>query len=653
MGKPDMAAILAAAREKREQKERESKLMESIRETNNKVVGSGAVPQAPISSPPKLGEKPTGGIDFKARLAALRAKKGEPTPAPDNVTKVEPKPYIPLYEEVGTTHNPVSSFQVYKDKEEAAYKTKMLAVEKPTKPEPLTHIGIDGSVITYNTEQEEFVTLLSSGKSCVLIGSAGTGKTTCTQGAIQSLIQTGNVPVLQTDGHKHLKGGSPGVVTISYTRRAVNNIKKVLPADLKGNCITAHKLLEFAPEYFEIWDEESQKMRKTMAFVPTRNAINPLPRTIHTIIVEESSMVDLELFGQITAALLHKVQWVFIGDIQQLPPVFGSAILGYKMLELPVVQLTQVYRQALESPIIRLAQRILSGKPIPAAEYESWKVESQLTIHPWKKKLHPDTAVATLAAFFTRAYDAEEYNIEEDMILIPYNKACGTLELNRYIANHIARTHNRDTYEVIAGFNKHYFSIGDKVLYDKEDAEIVEINTNPTYSGTRPQPESKTLDYWGHNPNLAEESYTSDSDGMDIDLILSQAAGAAGEERVTQSSHNLVVKLLDTCNTVNVTKAADVNAMLHAYALTVHKSQGSEWRKVFLCLHTSHATMLQRELLYTAVTRAREELYVICEPESFTKGIKSQKIKGNTLAEKAEFFKGKRDKKEQSLAPTR
>ena len=92
-----------------------------------------------------------------------------------------------------------------------------------------------------------------------------------------------------------------------------------------------------------------------------------------------------------------------------------------------------------------------------------------------------------------------------------------------------------------------------------------------------------------------------------------------------------------------ISKAAEINNLLHSYSLTVHKAQGSEWQKVFLCLHQSHATMLQRELLYTAVTRAKEELYVICEPESFTKGIKSQKIKGNTLAEKAEYFKGKVD----------
>ena len=92
---------------------------------------------------------------------------------------------------------------------------------------------------------------------------------------------------------------------------------------------------------------------------------------------------------------------------------------------------------------------------------------------------------------------------------------------------------------------------------------------------------------------------------------------------------------------MTVTKASEVNALLLAYALTVHKAQGSEWRKVFFCLHQSHATMMQRELLYTGVTRAREELYVICEPETFTKGILAQKIKGDTLKEKAQFFKGK------------
>jgi exodeoxyribonuclease V alpha subunit len=90
---------------------------------------------------------------------------------------------------------------------------------------------------------------------------------------------------------------------------------------------------------------------------------------------------------------------------------------------------------------------------------------------------------------------------------------------------------------------------------------------------------------------------------------------------------------------VSISTASEVNSLLLGYVLTVHKSQGSEWRKVFLILHQSHNIMLQRELLYTACTRPREELYIICEPNSFEKGILSQRIKGNTLAEKAEYLK--------------
>ena len=126
---------------------------------------------------------------------------------------------------------------------------------------------------------------------------------------------------------------------------------------------------------------------------------------------------------------------------------------------------------------------------------------------------------------------------------------------------------------------------------------------------------------------------------IDIDAILAQAA--ASDERVRQASHVITVRLADSGTEVSVSGAAEVNALIHAYALTVHKAQGSEWKKVFLGFHQSHATMLGRELLYTAVTRAKEELYVICEPESFIKGINSQRIKGNTLEEKAEHFKGK------------
>ena len=502
--------------------------------------------------------------------------------------------------------------------------------------------GMHGEVITYNKEQLEFITMAAEGKSCILIGAAGTGKTTCSQGAIKALINSGNIPALKTDGHKHLVSGAPGIIITAYTRRAVNNSRKIQSEDFKSNCITIHKLLEYAPVYYESIDPETENVKRTMRFEPTRCANNPLPSSIRTIIIEEASMVGTDLAEQLFAACAHPVQFIYIGDIQQLPPVFGRAILGFKMLELPTVELTQVYRQALESPIIRLAHRILSGNPIPVTEFPEWYVPNKLTLHPWKKKLSAEHAAMTLCAFFKGAIDKNIYDPEEDTILIPFTVGCGTIEINNNIANFLARKRAAVTYEIMAGFNKHYFSVGDKVLYDKEDAEIIAIETNHAYTGAKVQKESIHLDYWGHNPKAVEERDLGSTETLvNADMLLSSLASQSTEDRVTQASHSVTVRLLDSEIDSTVSKAAEINTLLHSYALTVHKSQGSEWRKVFVCLHQSHNTMLARELLYTGCTRAREELYVICEPESFIKGIVKQRVKGNTLLEKAEFFKGK------------
>lgn len=526
-----------------------------------------------------------------------------------------------------------------------------LAVNKPNPPStPATlptmgATGMHGEAITYNTQQQEIVDLVASRQSCVLIGAAGTGKTTSVQGAIAKLIDSGHIPILEAGDHKHLKSGTQGIIISAFTRRATNNIRKVLPDDLKNNCITIHKLLEFRPEDVTVTDPETGEDYTSRQFVPYRNKYNPLPTSIHTIIIEEASMLGTDLFDKLLAALSHKVQFIFVGDIQQLPPVFGPAILGFAINILPTVELTEVYRQALDSPIISLAHRILSGKPIPLEEYEPLSDNPNLTIHPLKKKLLPDHATMVFAAFFKKAIDEDKYDPSEDMILIPYNKACGTLELNKHIANYIARREMRLTYEIVSGFNRHYFSEGDKVLYDKEDATILGIEKNKTYSGARFQPPSMYLDYWGTNQDPSIKAPVDEEYDEDVDFLLSQVAHET-EDRVTTASHIITLHLHDSDREITIKTASEINNLLHAYALTVHKSQGSEWRRVFTVFHHSHATMLSRELLYTAVTRAKEELYIICEKESMTKGINSQRIKGSTLLEKAEYFKGKADGRE-------
>jgi len=501
-----------------------------------------------------------------------------------------------------------------------------------------------GNLITLNAKQQEFVTLAGKeGKSGVLIGAAGTGKTTTQKAVCQALILNGRAGILDAEDHKHLSSGTPGILICAYTRRAVANIKRNLPEDLQSNAITFHAALEYKPEYYEVMDPKTGESKTTMRFVPSRNEFNPLPQSIQVVIVEEASMLGVDLFKQFINALSHPVQFIFLGDIQQLPPVFGPAILGFKLLSLPSVELTEVYRQALESPIISLAHRILSAKPIQESEFSQWKFPGQLTLHPWKKKISAEVALKTLGGFFKAAADNGSYDPEEDMILLPFNKACGTEELNKIIADHLAHKRGAIVWQIVSGYNKIHLSVGDKVLYDKEDAVVIDIKRNSVYSGAQPVPESTTLDYWGFDSeshvNIQEKT------DEDVDFILSQVATAAnaGEERVRQASHIITLKMLDSEQEIRLDKAAELNALLLGYSLTVHKSQGSEWRKVFFCVHQSHATMIQRELLYTAVTRAREELYVICEPDTFVKGVLAQRVKGNTLAEKAEYFKGKID----------
>ena len=241
-----------------------------------------------------------------------------------------------------------------------------------------------GNLITLNSKQQEFVQTAASGKSCVLIGAAGTGKTTCQRAVTQALIQSGRAGILDAEGHKHLISGTAGIVICAYTRRAVANIRRNMPQDLQNNCITIHKLLEYQPVYYDVTDEATGESKTTMKFEATRHGGNPLSSSIKVIIFEESSMIGTDLHQEVIDACPHSVQFIYLGDIQQLPPVFGPAILGFKLLELPVVELTEVYRQALESPIISLAHRILSGNPIPAKEFYSWKREGQMQYRDWE-----------------------------------------------------------------------------------------------------------------------------------------------------------------------------------------------------------------------------------------------------------------------------
>ena len=543
--------------------------------------------------------------------------------------------------------------------------------------------------IILNTEQQKFVSLVAQGRSCCLVGAAGTGKTTAVKQAITTLLSTKAIPTIKVPtgnpANPKLLQGLEGIVGCAFTRKAVANLKANFPDRLHPHCMTIHALLEFAPVTYDSINSEGNLV-STMRFEPQRNKLNPLPTELTTIVIEESSMVGTDLFKQLMDAINHPIQLVFLGDINQLSPVFGDAILGYKLLELPTIVLTQVYRQALESPIIRLAHRILSGKQILYPELSKeekdggqWQVKDKLSILNWKPKTSEVQAEITALAFLRKEYLAGNYDPFNDMVICPFNKHFGTINLSKGIANFIDERYSIHPTEVISGFVKKYFAIGDLVLYKNDEYIITKINKNAMYR-SKLQPNTDVIfDRFGNIKGTKKgkdstDAYDTSSIPKTADEIINSIIANAEDEVTDNASHVIyltkpeaVEKYLqevltmeqissgamkDYINnfqgadksfseTISIDSRGQVNNLTLAYATTCHKAQGLESKRVFILTHKCHNILLNREWLYTAVTRAKETLTILCERDAFIGGINKQQIKGTTLEEKAEYFKGK------------
>lgn len=514
--------------------------------------------------------------------------------------------------------------------------------------------------VAWNEEQLAAINMGLSGKSFCLIGAAGTGKTTTLRGLVSSLMLNKMLPPIPAQSStKWLAAGSPGIVLVSFTNMAVRQIARQFSDDI--TCVTIHKLIEFAPHFYEAVNDKGMIVNK-VEFKPSRNKANPLPRSLKTIVVDESSMVDTVLFQQLLDALPDPaaVQFIYLGDLNQLPPVYGRAILGRKLLEQQTVELTQVYRQALQSPIISLAIKLKNGESIPITDKltDDRGKDGKLTIHPWSKAISGEDAAIKAAGFLKAAIVEGVMDPWQDIALCPQNVGFGTLELNKDVASFLGNKRDAMVFEIIAGFQKHYLAVGDKVLVNKREAIIRSITRNHSYTGTLPMnPLKFKITRWGgaeKRTTTASPVATYNPEDEDFDaaaFLESLVTSDDVENRVHAASHQVLIQFADTrCDPdlipesereeLLLQSAAEINDMLLGYVITVHKSQGSEWRKVFILTHKDHSKMCSRELLYTAVTRARNELYVICEPDrgiaagTLTKAARNPRLKGNTLQEK-------------------
>lgn len=479
-------------------------------------------------------------------------------------------------------------------------------------------------------------------ESFVLVGAAGTGKTT-TLAACATQLLTAYKP--------------EQVAMVAYTNTAAKNIGRAmskypeLKEFAKTRCSTIHRLLGFRPVPYS-YENDDGMLVDSMRFEPEYDAANPL-LDITLVIVEEASMLGLDLWKMLRDATPNAT-YVFVGDLNQIPPVFGDSILGYKLLELPVIELTQVYRQAMDSPIVGFQHKFTLAGNAPGDSL--LPKDGALQFLPMRTFIKdPDKMCAATASYFKMQFAEGKYNPQDDMILMPFNKAFGTIGLNTLIAQFLGEHRGAVVHEVVAGFEKHYYAEGDRVRYKKEEYVITGIKKNHMYRGVEPQEPSAELTRLGTYKSAEQEALaaTTADEEWDFNELLQQVDSDDGTAK-NACSHILELTATlawegEAAEIVTVQNRGELNNMDFGYAMTIHKSQGSEWRKVYLIMTKHHAVMGSRELLYTGMTRAREELVVMYSPasavgkkdSSVSKAICNPRISGFGWMQKRKQFAAK------------
>lgn len=565
------------------------------------------------------------------------------------------------------------------------------ASKQSTMPVPVQTIpvvvdnALDKSEVDYdhlNSEQQTGVKLAVARHSYCLIGPAGSGKTTTVRSVAKALSDANVASTLdcKEDGGQWTKkffnnpleeyngvptGGMKSIAIMSFTNQAVRNIRECMPDEFKLNCTTIHNILEFIPVEFEDENDldEYGTPKTKQVFAPTYGTLwnqamgNILPH-IDLVVIEEAGNVSLELFELFLSALPSptETQFIFLGDLNQLPPPFNDGILGFKQLELPVVELTEVYRNV--GIITKLAHRILEGKPIldnEAAKLSRTDPDSgdTITFIKFKKKYDAREATKQIGLWLKRSIISGKFTPEDTTVLIPFNVQFGTEALNKYIMQGINERDNLPVYEVTARGIKSYLCIGDRYIFNKNYHRITGIKLNPKYGGKPAIAPSVHLTRFGTAMNGKRTEVfgtedTSNTDNLSTEDLLNATIESVESETV-QATH-VITLLNEEFGTEIDISAGNINSLLPLYCLTVHKSQGSEFDKVLLILHHTHSNMASREIFYTGVTRAKKEITVMYSgnytnsykeigTSMMNKCLVRQKIAGDTATEKLEFFR--------------
>lgn len=325
-----------------------------------------------------------------------------------------------------------------------------------------------------------------------------------------------------------------------------------------------------------------------------------------------------------------------MGDLNQLPPVQGHSVLGFAMLAWPTYVLDKLHRNA--GIIAQNAHRILAGKK-PLTD----KVNMEFIVRNIADG--SKSAKKELLCIIQHLHQQGQFDPMQDALIVPQNVSnLGQIELNNVLVNYFNKPRYDDDANLInprviiqAGLSAAVFGVGDKVMLLANDTAkqltngmvgiVTKIAKNSAYKGT-----------------LAENA--ADKNFKDIDLSdmaneihkLSKDDMHEEKESERASSHVMHVKFQNVKEDTLFATAGTFRNVAIAYAMTCHKSQGSEYRNVVVVAHASNLNMLTREWLYTAVTRAKQRVVLLTNHRGLTHAINSQRIKGNTIQEKAKKF---------------
>ncbi|MDR2932065.1 MAG: ATP-dependent RecD-like DNA helicase [Oscillospiraceae bacterium] len=391
--------------------------------------------------------------------------------------------------------------------------------------------------IEYARLQRKAIAMALESRVFILTGGPGTGKTTTLNGILS---------ILEAQGAK--------VALAAPTGRAAKRMSELCGREAK----TIHRLLEVD---YRNENDPGIKFK--------RDEKNPL--RFDVIILDEVSMVDTRLMHSLMKAMKLAARLILVGDPDQLPSVGAGNILRDLITSdiIPMVHLSEIFRQAQASSIVSNAHQIVRGEePDLGVRDNDFFFMRQ---GDYGRTLQ--TVVDLCATRLPKAYGFSP--LWDIQVIAPSRVgALGTVELNKVLQQQL---NPKADSKIDFVFGAVTFRERDKVMQVRNNYDIV----------------------WKKDDG---EQGTGVFNG-DIGVI----------EMIDRPSRTILVRFEDRVAEYNFDMADE---MEHAYAITVHKSQGSEFEAVVMPLMNYHQKLYYRNILYTAVTRARKILIMLGKPET-------------------------------------